>query len=309
MIVRVIAVCLFFAAPAGALTLHLRDAEVTGRVVHLGDVAIISGISQDTADSLARVTLGFSPMPGSSRSVPIETIRTRVLREGFLPGELQLVAQAAPVVRRSGHRIANELVERAVLEALSPLVDESTALRITRVPATGFLPAGEPRFQVEIPQRLERNFYVPVTITVGEDVVKIQVSVRAARLVPVIVPVHRVERGDILSLSDLTVRTSDAFDAPRGAFQSMTDVLGTAALRPLMPGIPLAAGMVQRPSAVQRGERVRLVSTSGTLEVSVAAEALEPGTPGQRIRVRNTESRRIVTARVRGAGEVFIDEE
>lgn len=309
MIVRVFAVCLLFAVPAGALTLHLRDAEVSDRIVLLGDVAVISGVTRDSADSLARVSVGFSPMPGSSRSVPIETIRTRVLREGYLPGEVRLVAQAAPVVRRSGRRLDAELVERAVLEALSPLTNESTSLRITRIPATGFLPAGELRFSVEIPSRLERNFYVPVTVSVGEEQVKLQVSVAAVRLVSVVVPAHRVERGDLLGLADVTVRTIDAFDAPRGAYESTADVLGTAALRPLMPGIPLAAGMVQRPSVVQRGERVRLVSTFGALEVSVAAEAMEPGTLGQRIRVRNTESRRIVTARVRGAGEVFIDGE
>lgn len=307
MILRLFAVCLFFAAPAGALTLQLRDAEVADRVVRLGDVAIVSGVPRDLADSLSASVVAFAPMPGASRPVPVETIRVRVLQAGFLPGEVRITGNA-PLVRRAGQRLDAAAVERAVLEALAPLGDESTALRVTRVPAMALLPAGTVRVSVEPPDRLERTFHVPVQVAVGEERFSIQVGVAATQLVTAVFPARRIERGEVIGTTDVVVRTIDRFDAPRGLIGAAGDVVGCAALRPLLPDLALAEGMIQRPSAVRRGERVRLVSAFGPLEVSVSAEALEPGTPGQRIRVRNTESRRIITARVRGAGEVIVDE-
>lgn len=307
MAARILGVLGVLASPAAALTIQLQDAEVADRVVRLGDIASITGLPADQADSLARAIVAHAPMPGTSRPVPVQTIRMRVLSEGFLPGEVRMVGASAPIVRRRGQRIDPAVLERAVLDELSRLVDESTALQVTRVPATGWLPAGPTRITVQAPSRIERNFYVPVTLAVGDEQTTIQVSVTATQLISVLTATRRIERGEILGSADVVVRSVNRFDAPRGALVTLSDALGSAAVRPILPGMVLAEGMIQVPSAVQRGERVRLVSSLGSLEVSVAAEALESGSHGQRIRVRNTETRRIITARVRGAGEVIID--
>lgn len=304
---RILGVLVLLAAPSAALTLQLQDAEIADRVVRLGDIASITGLPADQADSLARAVVAFAPMPGTSRPVPIQTIRMRVLSEGFLPGEIRMVGASAPVVRRRGQRIEPAVLERAVLDELSRMVDESTALQVTRIPATGILPVGDARITVQAPARMERNFYVPVTVAVGDEQTTVQVSVTATQLVAVLTATRRIERGEVLGAGDVVVRSVNRFDAPRGALVALPDVLGSAAVRPILPGMVLAEGMIEKPSAVQRGERVRLVSALGSLEVSVAAEALESGAHGQRIRVRNTETRRIITARVRGAGEVIID--
>lgn len=309
MITRLLAICILFASPVGAVTLRVQSAEIVDRVVRLGDVAVISGVPRDMADSLSSAIVAFAPMPGASRVLPLETIRMRVMQEGFLPGEVRLEGEAQPMVTRRGQSLDANALEAAIRTALTSSITQNTNVRLARVPSIGLLPDGPVHFDVQAPNQLTRAFFVQVTVRVGDEATRINVSVAATRLGHAVVPTRRLERGDVVAAGDIAVKDIDEFDAPRGSFTSAADVIGQQAMRTLLPGLPLAEGMVTRPSAVQRGERVRLMSNIGGLEISVTAEALEPGTIGQRIRVRNQESKRIVTARVSGAGEVIIDEE
>ena len=56
--------------------------------------------------------------------------------------------------------------------------------------------------------------------------------------------------------------------------------------------------MLLQPIIVRRGAAVTLQVMQGEMLVSVAGEALQDGSVGQRIRVKNLLSKRIVTAKV-----------
>ncbi len=57
---------------------------------------------------------------------------------------------------------------------------------------------------------------------------------------------------------------------------------------------------------VRAGQRVRLAEEISGMHLSARAVCLEAGSMGQRIRVRNMSSGRVVSARVRAAGQVTV---
>jgi flagellar basal body P-ring formation protein FlgA len=57
---------------------------------------------------------------------------------------------------------------------------------------------------------------------------------------------------------------------------------------------------------VRRGETVTVVSRSGGIEVRAGGTALTDGARGERIRVRNDSSRRIVEGVVTAAGRIEV---
>ena len=62
------------------------------------------------------------------------------------------------------------------------------------------------------------------------------------------------------------------------------------------------------PLVVRAGQRVNLAEEISGMRLSVPAICLQAGRAGQRIRVRNLSSRRVVLARVRAAGEVAAED-
>jgi flagella basal body P-ring formation protein FlgA len=55
---------------------------------------------------------------------------------------------------------------------------------------------------------------------------------------------------------------------------------------------------------IQRGDKVVISAGNSSVNVRMPGEALEDGTLGAQIRVRNTRSNRVIRARVTGPGQV-----
>lgn len=70
----------------------------------------------------------------------------------------------------------------------------------------------------------------------------------------------------------------------------------------LDPGVRLATPLVRA------GQRVELAEEGSGMRLSAPVVCLEAGRMGQRIRVRNVSSGRVVVARVRAAGQVTVEE-
>jgi flagella basal body P-ring formation protein FlgA len=92
---------------------------------------------------------------------------------------------------------------------------------------------------------------------------------------------------------------------------AVTDAVGDPALaagqtsrRSLHAGDVLRKGWLMAPVLVRRGDTVRLVVQREQVTVSIVGEALDAGGRGDLVRVRNSSTRQIVSARVTGAGTV-----
>ena len=96
-------------------------------------------------------------------------------------------------------------------------------------------------------------------------------------------------------------------DAGRARFaDEVRGFVGQEATRRLIPGQVLTTAHVAPPELVKRGQEVTLYAARPGLSVRMKGEALEDGAEGERIRVRNRSSKRIVEGYVEPSGAVRV---
>jgi flagella basal body P-ring formation protein FlgA len=134
--------------------------------------------------------------------------------------------------------------------------------------------------------------------------VYLQVEVQAAGTVVVLA--RSLARGERIAASDLQVREQRVDHLRQGWFSSVDSVLGRRMLRPLNAGSVLTPSLVDRARDIEKGQRVELRAAGSGINVGMPGEALSDASRGDRVRVRNLSSDRIVEGVVRSAKVVEI---
>ncbi len=109
--------------------------------------------------------------------------------------------------------------------------------------------------------------------------------------------------GRVLTDADL-VRERRDITGSTDVLSDADAVTGQALRSALRAGQPISRRQLVQAIVVKRGEAVRIVARNGEIEVQAAGEALDAGTLQAVIRVRNSNTGRIISARVTGPGEV-----
>lgn len=123
----------------------------------------------------------------------------------------------------------------------------------------------------------------------------------------VLVTKQNLDRGRTLTDADFQVEKRLLTDAPAGALSDPASVNGQIILRALPAGAVLTSSIVKAGVAVKRGQAVTLSLSSGPVAIEVAGVAMQNGAIGDRVSVRNTNSRRIVEGVVKASNVVAVD--
>lgn len=133
------------------------------------------------------------------------------------------------------------------------------------------------------------TIYVPAEIHIfGKALVATRTLARSADLTP----------------DDVKLVETDLAGLGYGYLQDPVDIEGMVTRRPIAAGTVLTPAMVKAPLLVKRGDRVRLVSGGGAIQVEMLGEAIEAAARGERVRVRALDSKRIVEGWVVSASVV-----
>lgn len=123
----------------------------------------------------------------------------------------------------------------------------------------------------------------------------------------VILPVPRIViyPGDIIKdewLDDTAVPGS----AAQSAVAARAALVGKAARRTLLPGSPIPANAVAGLKVISNGAKVRLLFEDGGLTITAYGAALQEGSAGDVIAVRNLASGLMVSGTVQADGSVRV---
>lgn len=135
------------------------------------------------------------------------------------------------------------------------------------------------------------SLYVPVEVDVFRQIVSV---------------VMPIAKGTQLQAEHLTLREMDVGQLHGSYFTHLDDVIGMQAKRPIKAHQPLIAGYLEQPLLIKRGDAVAITAQNSSIMVKISGIALMDGHRGQQISVRNTQSKRVVEARVIAAGQVSI---
>jgi flagella basal body P-ring formation protein FlgA len=290
-------------APAGRITIG-RAATVEGKTVRLADIAVLEGGAVELAD----VDLGAAPDPGGSRRLEGLTILRRLREAGLDDATTRYEIPAAVRVARAAQEVSADELRGAVERASPEFLAEGERIRSIDVPggvrvATGAYelrvqpPGGGRGTQRRVVVDVEQDGAVAGTATARIDVAAVGAVVRVR---------HPVARGTVLRRDDLDVGEGDLAGLPPSVLRDPRQALGKETRSALPAGAPVTLQALASPLLVRRGDLVTVVVETPGMRLSVPGEALEPGSAGNAIRVRNRTSRQELSGQVVERGMVLV---
>jgi flagella basal body P-ring formation protein FlgA len=123
----------------------------------------------------------------------------------------------------------------------------------------------------------------------------------------VLVAKQNIPRGKILTESDLKLEVQVLTNMPPGAIAEVSSAVGQLALRAISAGAPVNQSALKARETVRRGQTVTLSLDSGPIAIAVSGTALQGGAVGERIAVRNNNSKRVVEGVIQDSGVVVVE--
>jgi flagella basal body P-ring formation protein FlgA len=119
----------------------------------------------------------------------------------------------------------------------------------------------------------------------------------------VAVPVHDIERGEVIVVSDIAIQTIAPERMRPGMAMESSNLVGREARRLLRAGEPVRADDVRMPILVAKGSTVTMTFNVPGIALTATGRAMTEGGLGEAIVVQNPVSFRQVTCIVTGPGE------
>ncbi len=135
------------------------------------------------------------------------------------------------------------------------------------------------------------SLYVPVSISAEMDVLTTNAS---------------LPRGHMLTLDDFSPATRRMSGGYQNYVHTPEEALGKTLKRSLASGKALTASNLTTPMAIKRGDYVLVEASAGPLTVVASGIAMTNGRIGEQIKIKNTDSDRIISARIINQGTVRV---
>jgi flagella basal body P-ring formation protein FlgA len=222
------------------------------------------------------VVLALVSITAQAEIEAVENIR--LAAERFIQEELNVEPGDEAVEVQIG-RLDNRLRLARCSEALE-----------TRFPPGGRRD-GNTAVQVQCEAPVSWSIYVPVTV---ERYAEVLVASRNLRRQHTILP------GDLRTKRIQTSRHAGSY------FETKSELVGLQTRRNIRPGQILGQQHVTQREVVSRGQRVTILAENSSVVIRMQGEALENGILGDRIRVKNTSSGRVVEGEVLESGHVRV---
>ena len=141
----------------------------------------------------------------------------------------------------------------------------------------------------------------------GSSPWKLYVPVQIATFNQVVVSRRPLIRNQVLNAEDVMLKEKDTSGLHKAYYSDVDEVVGLRSKRTIDRGTTLHTGLLKRARLVKRGNRVEIVARLDGLDVRMRGVALADGGRGDRIRVRNLSSGRVVTGTIAANGLVQVD--
>ncbi len=294
--------------------LTLREAALVDQEsVRLSDVARLTGLSENQIETIGAIIVARSPQPGQTRFVGVDYIRIRLKQSGV--DTSSIIFKGTPDVRitRQAAVLPVQRMQHAVEMAIRsrmPWKNEDVTISEIVLDETIQLPTGLLTYQVE-PARNEdylgRTMVALHLFVDGRPVRKVWVNLTISVMADVVTVMRPLGKHAYIQLADLSVVRRDLSDLSSDSVRRIEDALGNRTTRAIYPKTVLQSSMFASPPLVRRGDIVKIVANSGPMIITATGMVKQQGCKGEMVRVVNTDSNRIITARVTGPGAVEVN--
>lgn len=290
-------------ARAAGLTITVAaESQVTGQFFTLGDIASLSGDDTGRIAGLQQIRLGRTPAPGQSIIFSAELLMIRLHTAGSdLTGLNWQVPPQFKVTARSQLVTGERLAGLATQYLQTHLDGSDVEFRPVGQLQDLMVPPGDVSFSIDLPYGLKYNAPTTVHISLGLDgqpYTSVRARFEIKKYEQVAVASRAIAPRELVSDDNIIFERRDIGRMPPGYFTEPNRILGLVVKRQLSPGMVMGESVLEKPLLIERGKTVRIVALTGGIEVSTPGVALQSGSVGQSIRVKNTNSQKVITARI-----------
>jgi len=288
----------------------LERAEVSGQLIRLGDVADFQ-VEPELAKALATVPIGQAPGPGESITIRSMHIKRNLIHARKVPRELSWTGSPAVTIYRKGIQVSADRIQEIINEYLSAnshLVPEAKmSFTPQSLPLPFVLPLGKLEYEV-VPSHpgILGSSRFSIIFKVDDRVVKNMSVIGSLDAIgKAIVANASLKKGTLLRPQDLTTAVIDISKAV-GATTDAAELVGKRLKKNVRSGSPISQKMVETLPVVFRGQKVKIVLSTGSLFLTATGLAHSDGRLEEMIRVQNLSSNKILYCRVAAPGLVEV---
>jgi flagella basal body P-ring formation protein FlgA len=176
-------------------------------------------------------------------------------------------------------------------------------LKITRLTFEQELtvPSGKIGFRVTPPKHTDWLGPIPFCVHIlvdGREALKVHVPATIEVWSDVVLTVKPLGKYQPIEADDIIVKKMNLARVPANVVVRVGQVLGLRARHNIAANSVLRNDQIESPPVVRRGDVVQMIAESDVLKVAAKGMAKENGAVGERIRVMNLQSRKIIYAQV-----------
>lgn len=137
-----------------------------------------------------------------------------------------------------------------------------------------------------------------------EPVWEILVPVRIKVMRPYVTVSEAVTKDSVLNASNLKLDFMDEVMMRGDSFDNLDMLIGSRSKRDLRPGQPIRNGQI---CVVCKGDTVEILADTGKIAIRTSGVAQQDGSFNQQIRVENSRSHKVISAKVVAVGQVRVN--
>ncbi len=270
----------------------------------LGEIAQIEGENILLLDKLSEISIGRSPLPGRKLTVTKSLIFSRLRSKGINIKHLIFPGFDTTVIQRAALKISGSDIEQVVLKHIRD-TNKNSDLKPRLLAKTRdiYLPRGQVSYVISSKGKYKkeggyRNYDVEFSIN-GKPARKISVRTYLKIYKEVYVARDTIKREQLIEESDLLKIRRNIDRMPREYVTDKEKLIGKITKRTINPSEAINFNTVTTPPLVKSGDRIQIVYETPFLRLSAPGISLSKGRKGERIPVKNSDSKLVVFATVK----------
>ena len=289
-----------------AETAAVSDEEYT-----LSEIAELQGNDPNLVDHIAGLEVGRSPLPGRNLTVTRSLLLSRLRFHKVDIDKLVFPNNDTVKVYRAALKVPGKDIEAAVLAFINnSYPDEDVQPKLLAQVNDVFLPRGELSYDIsEIGVYKKeggyRNYEINFRVD-GKSARKVTVRAYLKVYKEIFVAKDTIQRDKIIEETDL-VRVRRNVDRTTADYVTEPqDLVGKIATRTINPKEVIQERTVATPPLVNTGDRLMIVYETPLLRLTAPGISMSKGRMGEKIPVRNADSKLVVYATVQDENTVQV---
>ena len=278
----------------------------------LGEISQIEGEDVLLLEKISKTVIGLSPLPGRKLTVTRSLILSRLRSQKINVKRFVFPGSESSSIHRAALKVTGEDIDQVVLKHIMEASNnEDLKPRLLAKTRDIFLPRGQVSYVITSKGKYKkeggyRNYEVEFSID-GEAVRIVTVRTYLKLYKEVFIARDTIRRNQIIEESDLLKVRKNVDRMPREYVTDKNQLIGKISKRTINPREAISGNTVSAPPLVKSGDRLQIVFETPFLRLSAPGISMAKGRKGERIPVKNLDSKIVVFATVKTRNVVLVN--